>query len=260
MKPFTGAHFTGIIPARYASTRFPGKPLALIGDKPMIRLVYEQAAKALESVYVATDDERIVEAVLGFGGNAVMTSDSHRSGTDRCAEAANIIARQTGRDPEVIFNIQGDEPFILPEQISLLAECFSDKSVNIATLISRIKVNADIFNINETKVTRSLSGDALYFSRSAIPYIRGAEKEEWLSRFNFYKHLGVYAYRYGTLTELTKLSPGELETAESLEQNRWLEHGYRIRTAVTEWEGIGIDIPSDLERAREFLETFLKKL
>ncbi|HVN56830.1 MAG TPA: 3-deoxy-manno-octulosonate cytidylyltransferase [Bacteroidales bacterium] len=256
MKTFTGAHFTGIIPARYSSSRFPGKPLALIGGKPMIRLVYEQATRALDSVYVATDDERIMNAVESFGGKAVMTSTVHRSGTDRCAEAAQIIANKTGADPEVIINIQGDEPFILPEQISLLADCFTDKSVEIATLVSRIKENNDIFNINETKVARSLAGDALYFSRSPIPFIRGAEKEEWLQKYPFYKHLGVYAYRFSTLSELTKLNPGELETAESLEQNRWLEHGYRIRTAVTDWEGIGIDIPEDLEKASEFLKSF----
>jgi 3-deoxy-manno-octulosonate cytidylyltransferase (CMP-KDO synthetase) len=256
MKNVTGAHFTGIIPARYASTRFPGKPLALIGSKPMIQLVYEQAAKALDSVYVATDDERIIAAVENFGGRAIMTSSSHRSGTDRCAEAAGHVAKLTGTEQTVIINIQGDEPFILPEQLSLIASCFDDPSVEIATLISEIKKNEDIFNINETKVAVALSGDALYFSRSPIPFIRGAEKDDWLSKFRFFKHLGVYAYRKETLDRLTKLAAGPLETAESLEQNRWLENGYRIRTAVTEWEGIGIDVPEDLEKARDFLGKF----
>ena len=256
MERVTGAHFTGIIPARYASTRFPGKPLALIGDKPVIRLVYEQASKALDSVYVATDDERIVEAVRKFGGRALMTSSHHRSGTDRCAEAADLVSKLTGREPSVIINIQGDEPFILPEQLVLVASCFSDPAVEIATLISPIKENEVIFNTNETKVAVALSGDALYFSRSAIPFIRGAEQSEWLSRHIFYKHLGVYAYRKNILSKLTMLEPGPLETAESLEQNRWLENGFRIRTAVTSWEGIGIDVPADLEKAREFFKNY----
>jgi 3-deoxy-manno-octulosonate cytidylyltransferase (CMP-KDO synthetase) len=182
MKRVTEPHFTGIIPARFASTRFPGKPLAMIGSKQMIRMVYEQASKALDSVYVATDDERIVEAVKKFGGNAIMTSADHRSGTDRCAEAAVTIGKLTGKEPGIIINIQGDEPFILPEQISLVASCFSDPSVEIATLISEIKVSGDIFSVNETKVAVSLSGDALYFSRSPIPFIRGASKESWLEK------------------------------------------------------------------------------
>jgi 3-deoxy-manno-octulosonate cytidylyltransferase (CMP-KDO synthetase) len=256
MKIVTEPHFTGIIPARFGSTRFPGKALALIGGKPMIRMVYEQASKALDSVYVATDDKRISEAVKKFGGKAVMTSSAHCSGTDRCAEASDIIAKETGIDPGIIINIQGDEPFILPEQIELIASCFSDSTVEIATLISRIKETSDIFSVNETKVTVSLSGDALYFSRSAIPFIRGAKKEKWLSKHTFYKHLGVYAYRKKTLMALTLLVPGPLETAESLEQNRWLENGYRIRTAVTSWEGIGIDVPEDLEKANEYLKHF----
>jgi 3-deoxy-manno-octulosonate cytidylyltransferase (CMP-KDO synthetase) len=256
MKTVTEPHFTGIIPARFASTRFPGKPLAIIGDKQMIRMVYEQASKALDSVYVATDDERIVEAVTKFGGNALMTSPDHRSGTDRCAEAAGIIGKLTGTEPEIIINIQGDEPFILPEQITLVASCFSDPSVEIATLISEIKEAGDLFSVNETKVAVSLSKDALYFSRSPIPFIRGAEKDTWLIKHTFYKHLGVYAYRKNTLMKLTSLKPGPLEIAESLEQNRWLENGYRIRTAVTSWEGIGIDIPEDLEKAKEYLRDF----
>jgi 3-deoxy-manno-octulosonate cytidylyltransferase (CMP-KDO synthetase) len=256
MKTVTEPHFTGIIPARFASTRFPGKPLAMIGDKQMIRLVYEQASRALDSVYVATDDSRIIDAVKKFGGNAIMTSSEHRSGTDRCAEAATIIGKLTGTQPEIIINIQGDEPFIQPEQITLVASCFSDPAVEIATLISEIKVPSDIFSVNETKVAVSLLQDALYFSRSPIPFIRGAEKETWLAKHTFYKHLGVYAYRNQTLMKLTSLKPGPLEMAESLEQNRWLENGYRIRTAVTSWEGIGIDIPEDLEKAEEYLKYF----
>jgi 3-deoxy-manno-octulosonate cytidylyltransferase (CMP-KDO synthetase) len=256
MKTVTEPHFTGIIPARFASTRFPGKPLAMIGERQMIRMVYEQASKALQSVYVATDDKRIVEAVEKFGGKAIMTSPEHRSGTDRCAEAALIIEKVTGAEPGIIINIQGDEPFILPEQISLVASCFNDPSVEIATLISEIKESSDLFSVNETKVAVSLSMDALYFSRSPIPFIRGTEKEDWLTKHTFYKHLGVYAYRKDTMLKLTSLTPGPLEMAESLEQNRWLENGFRIRTAVTSWEGIGIDVPEDLDKAIEHLKYF----
>lgn len=256
MKRLTTPHPTGIIPARFASTRFPGKPLAMIGNKTMIRMVYEQASKALDSVYVATDDKRIADAVKSFGGRAVMTSSEHHSGTDRCAEAVLLIGKITGNEPEVIINIQGDEPFIQPEQIKLIASCFTDKSVQIATLITEIKDEKDLFNINETKVAVSLSGDALYFSRAAIPYIRGEEKDNWLKMHKFYKHLGIYAYTRETLLRITSLEQSPLEIAESLEQNRWLENGFKIRTAVTSWEGMGIDEPADLVRAKEFLRNF----
>jgi 3-deoxy-manno-octulosonate cytidylyltransferase (CMP-KDO synthetase) len=253
MEKVSGRHITGIIPARYASTRFPGKPLAHIDGKPMIRLVYEQASRALGSVYVATDDHRIYDTVRGFGGNAVMTSSDHRSGTDRCAEAAVLIEKETGNTPEAIINIQGDEPFIRPDQISLLASCFDDKNVEIATLIRKVEKDEDLFNVNQPKVVVGLSGDAIYFSRSVIPYLRGEKPEEWASRHTYYKHLGIYGYRKDTLLKLTMLSPGPLEIAESLEQNRWLENGFRIRTAVTKWESIGIDTPEDLENAKAFL-------
>jgi 3-deoxy-manno-octulosonate cytidylyltransferase (CMP-KDO synthetase) len=246
-------HITGIIPARYASTRFPGKPLALIGSKPMIRMVYEQVSSVLSSVFVATDDERIYDAVKGFGGKAVMTSPDHRSGTDRCAEAAEIIERETGIASETIINIQGDEPFIRPEQISLLAACFDDRNVEIATLIRKVEKDEDLFNINQPKVVVDLSGNAIYFSRSVIPYLRGEQPEAWTSKHTYFKHLGIYGYRKDILLKLTKLSPGPLEIAESLEQNRWLENGFRIRTAVTNWESIGIDTPGDLENARMFI-------
>jgi len=253
MEKVSERHITGIIPARFASTRFPGKPLAIIGGKPMIRLVYEQASKALGSVYVATDDNLIYDTVRGFGGNVVMTSPDHRSGTDRCVEAATIIERETGKTPGTIINIQGDEPFIRPEQIMLLASCFEDKDVEIATLIRKVEKDEDLFNVNQPKVVTGLSGDAIYFSRSVIPYLRGEKPEEWASRHTYYKHLGIYGYTMDTLLKLTKLDPGPLEIAESLEQNRWLENGFRIRTAVTKWESIGIDTPEDLENAKQFL-------
>jgi 3-deoxy-manno-octulosonate cytidylyltransferase (CMP-KDO synthetase) len=252
MEKVSDRSITGIIPARYASTRFPGKPLALIGGKPMIRLVYEKASVALDSVYVATDDDRIFDTVKGFGGNAVMTSADHRSGTDRCAEAANMIEHETGIPTGTIINIQGDEPFIRPEQITLLASCFDDDKVEIATLIRKVEKNEDLFNVNQPKVVIGLSGDAIYFSRSVIPYFRGEKPENWTSKHTYYKHLGIYGYRKDTLLKLTSLRPGLLEIAESLEQNRWLESGFRIRTAVTKWESIGIDTPEDLENAKDF--------
>jgi 3-deoxy-manno-octulosonate cytidylyltransferase (CMP-KDO synthetase) len=246
--------FTGIIPARYASSRFPGKPLALIHNKPMIRLVYEQACKALGTVYVATDDDRIFRAVKDFGGRVVMTSAEHRSGTDRCAEAAEIISSLEGKKTGVVINIQGDEPFIKPEQIELLKECFKDPEVEIATLIRKVLPGDDLFNPNQPKVIKNFSGDAIYFSRSVVPYIRDASPAEWISKHTFYKHIGLYAYRGETLKKLTKLPQTRLEVAESLEQNRWIENGFKIRTAVTTWESLGIDTPEDLEKARHITE------
>jgi 3-deoxy-manno-octulosonate cytidylyltransferase (CMP-KDO synthetase) len=249
MRNRSGIHFAGIIPARYASSRFPGKPLVMINGKTMIRRVYEQALKSLETVYVATDDQRIHDSVLGFGGNVVMTSPDHQSGTDRCAEAAILIARHKGQDIDVVINIQGDEPFIRPEQIDLLKSCFNDKSVEIATLVRKTAKGEDIFNPNQPKVVLDNSGNAIYFSRAAIPFIRNLGESLWSENHTFYKHLGLYAYTVKALKIITKLPVSTLEKAESLEQNRWIENGFRIRTAVTEWESIGIDTPADLERA-----------
>jgi len=254
MKSTDGLHFAGIIPARYASTRFPGKPLATIGDKPVIRMVYEQASIALETVFVATDDDRIFETVINFGGRAVMTSPDHRSGTDRCAEAVKSIIRETGIEVDVVVNIQGDEPFIRPEQIELLTTCFNDSSVEIATLVRKVEPPEDIFNPNQPKVIIDMAGNALYFSRAAIPYVRDYDTGDWTRKHDYYKHPGLYAYRTGTLYAITSLPGSPLEIAESLEQNRWLENGYRIRTAVTTWESLCIDTPEDLEKARKFYE------
>ena len=253
MKSNVKAGFTGIIPARYASTRFPGKPLAIIDGKTMIERVYNQASQVLENIYVATDDEKIRLAVESFGGKVVMTSSSHRSGTDRCAEAAGIIFNNEMCSERIIINIQGDEPFIKPEQIISLKECFSDPSVEIATLVRKVRPEEDLFNPNHPKVILSKSMDAIYFSRSVIPYIRDREKEQWLSSHIFYKHIGLYGYRASTLAKITILPQSSLEVAESLEQNRWLENGYKIRAAVTPWESIGIDTPDDLEKAVTFL-------
>ncbi|HEX2920637.1 MAG TPA: 3-deoxy-manno-octulosonate cytidylyltransferase [Bacteroidales bacterium] len=245
-------NFAGIIPARYASSRFPGKPLALIGNKPMVRLVYEQASKALDNVFVATDDERIYNAVAGFNGRVVMTSPDHRSGTDRCAEAAAKL-NYKGVKADIIINIQGDEPFIKPEQIKLLKECFTDESVQIATLVRIVKPDEDLSDINHPKVVLDKMGNAVYFSRSVIPFFRGDNFKSWSLRHNYFKHIGLYAYRLSVLEEITKLPQSSLEIAESLEQNRWIENGYKIRTAVSEWESIGIDTPEDLEKARNLI-------
>jgi 3-deoxy-manno-octulosonate cytidylyltransferase (CMP-KDO synthetase) len=248
--------FAGIIPARYASSRFPGKPLVLIGNKPMIQRVYEQASKALAMVYVATDDKRIFEAVLAFGGKAIMTSPDHQSGTDRCSEAVTAIIEETGRNIDVVINIQGDEPFIKPEQIGLLMECYDDETVELATLVRETTTGEDLFNPNQPKVILNSKKDAIYFSRAAIPFIRGTEMSNWSKNHVFYKHLGLYAYKTETLKKITRLARSPLEIAESLEQNRWIENGFRIRTAVTSWESISIDTPEDLEKAKKFLYHF----
>ncbi|WP_080903682.1 3-deoxy-manno-octulosonate cytidylyltransferase [Parabacteroides sp. Marseille-P3160] len=247
--------FIGIIPARYASTRFPGKPLADMDGEPMIQRVYEQVRPVLDEVYVATDDLRIEEAVKQFGGQVVMTSAQHRSGTDRCYEAYAKV----GEGYDIIINIQGDEPFIQPKQLEVLKSCFNDPKVEIATLVKPFHPDDDfeaaLFNPNTPKVVLNKKNEALYFSRSIIPYIRGAKHTEWLAKHTFYKHIGLYAYRADILKEITTLPPSGLELAESLEQLRWLENGYRIQAGITEQETIGIDTPEDMQRAIEFLRT-----
>ncbi len=250
----TEVTFTGIIPARYASSRFPGKPLAMIGNKSMIERVFTQASMVLTEVYVATDDERIYNAVTAFGGKVVMTSPQHRSGTDRCAEASSLIFNDRMNDDAIVFNIQGDEPFIMPEQLTALKECFSDPSVEIATLVREVGPEEDLFNPNHPKVVLSKMMDAMFFSRSVIPYVRDSEKNEWIKKHRFYKHIGLYGYRASTLSKITLLPQSSLEIAESLEQNRWLENGYKIRAAITPWESIGIDTPEDLEKAKRLIQ------
>jgi 3-deoxy-manno-octulosonate cytidylyltransferase (CMP-KDO synthetase) len=249
--------FAGIIPARYASSRFPGKPLALIGSKTMIQRVYEQACKVLNLVYVATDDKRIFDTVQSFGGNAIMTSPRHQSGTDRCAEAVNEITNETSRKTDIVINIQGDEPFIKPQQIELLMKCFTSDDVEIATLIRQTEPGEDIFNPNQPKVIINNQGYAIYFSRAAIPYIRDTDARDWSGKHTYYKHIGLYAYRTETLNKLTLLAPSSLEITESLEQNRWIENGFRIKTAVTLWESIGIDTPDDLEKVKLHLDRYI---
>jgi 3-deoxy-manno-octulosonate cytidylyltransferase (CMP-KDO synthetase) len=243
--------FIGIIPARYQSSRFPGKPLALIGKKPMIQWVYENVAKAVPEVWVATDDERIFKAVENFGGKAIETLSTHQSGTDRCAEAARRIAEKTEFD--VVINVQGDEPFIQSKQIELLKSCFSGDA-DIATLIKRIETTDELFNPNRPKVVTDKQQNALYFSRSTIPYARGSENKDWLSNHTFWAHIGMYAYKTDVLQKISKLKQGVLEMAESLEQLRWIENGFKIKTAITEHQSIGIDTPDDLSQALQLLK------
>ncbi|MCW2259934.1 MULTISPECIES: 3-deoxy-manno-octulosonate cytidylyltransferase [Sphingobacterium] len=235
----------GIIPARYASSRFPGKPLVDIGGKSMIQRVYEQVknTSCLHEVIVATDDDRIAEHVKSFAGNVILTASSHQSGTDRCAE---VIAKVSGFD--IVINIQGDEPFINPLQIELLASCFDKEETQIATLVKKIHTEDELFNVNIPKVVRNIAGQAIYFSRQTIPYLRGIEQKNWLSKHNYFKHIGIYGYRTDVLKELTQLPISILEETEALEQLRWIEHGYTIQTAETEHETIAVDTQEDLER------------
>lgn len=244
--------YIAIIPARYSSTRFPGKPLALLAGKPVIQHVYEKAVKSLGNAYVATDDERIYNAVVDFGGHAVMTSPYHKSGTDRIEEALNKI----GEDCDVVVNIQGDEPFIQQSQILSLCECFTEESTQIATLGKPFETIEAVRNPNSPKIVVDNNGFAMYFSRSIIPFVRGKEQKEWLSYFPYLKHIGLYAYRTEVLREITKLPQSSLELAESLEQLRWLQNGYRIKVGVTDVETIGIDTPEDLEKAETFIKTY----
>ena len=250
--------FLGIIPARYASTRFPAKPLAMLGGKTVIQRVYEQVAGVLDDAYVTTDDERIEAAVKAFGGKVVMTSVHHKSGTDRCYEACTKI----GGDFDVVVNIQGDEPFIQPSQLDAVKACFEDPQTEIATLVKPF-TPADgwpaLENVNSPKVVVNHRMQALYFSRSIIPYQRNKDKTEWLKEHVYYKHIGLYAYKADVLKELTSLPQSPLELAESLEQLRWLENGYTIKVGISEIETIGIDTPADLEAAEAFLKNRTKR-
>ena len=245
--------FIAIIPARYASTRFPGKPLAKLGGKPVIQRVYERVTSVISNAVVATDDERIYAAVESFGGKVVMTSENHKSGTDRCWEAY----QKQGEEYDVVINVQGDEPFIAESQLRSIMACFDDEATDIATLVKPFEEAdglAALKNPNSPKVVLDNESRAIYFSRSVIPYLRGVEPEEWLSKHTFYKHIGMYAFRREVLREVTALPQSTLEKAESLEQLRWLENGYKIGVGVTNIETVGIDTPEDLERAEEFLK------
>lgn len=245
--------FIGIIPARYASQRFPGKPLAILGGKTVIQRVYEQVSKVLDNVYVATDDDRIFKAVEGFGGKAIMTSTKHKSGTDRIEEAVEKL----GGGYDVVINIQGDEPFIHESQIKTLCACFDDENTQIATLGKPFAIEQGmdaIENPNSPKIVVDNNGYAMYFSRSIIPYLRNVERNKWIGNFPYLKHIGLYAYRCEVLRQITQLQQSSLEIAESLEQLRWLQNGYKIKVGTTNIETVGIDTPADLHKAEKFLE------
>lgn len=236
----------GIIPARYASTRFPGKPLVDIGGKTMIQRVYEQAVKSelLQAVVVATDDDRIAAAVKDFGGEVVMTANHHQSGTDRCFEALSIINQSF----EAVVNIQGDEPFIHPEQIDKIVKLLLKPDVQLATLCKKIQNDDELNNPNCVKVVLDKQARALYFSRHPIPFLRDQQNTAWLLQGGFFKHIGIYGYKAETLAQLTKLAPSFLEKAEALEQLRWLENGFKIFVDITDKESISVDKPDDLQK------------
>lgn len=262
-------NFIGIIPARYASSRFPGKPLAILGGKPVIQRVVEQVQSLLSEVYVATDDRRIYDTVTNFGGKAVMTRSDHQSGTDRIKEAIDILTGALPADsqpegftpldsnfrPDVVINIQGDEPFIQASQIKTVMECFDDEATQIATLGKKFQTIEAAKNPNSPKIVVDVNNYAMYFSRSVIPFIRGKAEEEWIGAYPFLKHIGLYAYRTTTLQEITALPQSSLELAESLEQLRWLQNGYKVKVGLTDVETIGIDTPEDLQKAGQFLAT-----
>lgn len=241
----------GVIPARFASTRFPGKPLVDIGGKSMIQRVYEQAKKAssLSDVVVATDDVRIESHVLDFGGKVIMTKESHQSGTDRCFETV----QKYNLPLDAVINIQGDEPFIHPQQIDLVAKCFELPDVEIATLVKKISTTDELFNVNTPKVIIDANENAVYFSRQTIPFVRGKEQNQWLQEHTFYKHIGIYGYTVKALTQITALAQSSLELTEGLEQLRWIEKGYKIKTKATDFEGVAIDVPDDLKKLANFL-------
>ena len=243
--------YLAIIPARFSSSRFPGKPLVDIGGKPMIQRVYEQASKIIDDIYVATDDDRILQAVHEFNGKAVMTSPDHKCGTDRCAEAVKLIEESTGKEYKIIINVQGDEPFLQPEKLDTLKLCFNTPDTQIATLIKPITDPENIFNENRPKVIINSRKEAIYFSRSPIPFVRDRMRNEWGTSHQFYLHIGLYAYKKNTLLAITKLNPSPLEIAESLEQLRWIENGYKIKVEITGHDYLGIDTPEDLDKIRK---------
>jgi 3-deoxy-manno-octulosonate cytidylyltransferase (CMP-KDO synthetase) len=240
----------GIIPARYNSTRFPGKPLADINGKTMIQRVYEQASKSkyLSKVIIATDDDRIYNHVREFGGEAIMTSPRHQSGTDRCAEIVNHFRENVQWD--IVINIQGDEPYIQPEQIDLLCSIFSSSDAQIATLVKKITTYDELFNHNNVKAILNIRKEAIYFSRSPIPYNRNFPEQDWLKYSTYYKHIGLYGYRTETLRTIAQLPKTNLEVTESLEQLRWIENGYTIKAEITQQESIAIDTPADLDKVK----------
>ncbi len=249
----------GIIPARYSSSRLLGKPLAMIGDKPMIQHVYENCRKALQYVYVATDDQRIVDAVEAFGGKAVMTAGYHTSGTERCAEAAKIVSGIEYLNFDIILNIQGDEPFFDANQLYDIQKCFEARDTQIATLVNKVENNEQIFDEKEAKVILNLKQEAIYFSRSPLPFLQKVEKDKWADNHTFYRHIGIYGYKPGILLEIVSLTLTPLEKAESLEQLRWIENGYKVKCGITEIkETMCVDTPEDLQKANDLYHQIKK--
>lgn len=248
--------FLGIIPARYGSTRLEGKPLVDIVGKPMIQHVYERAGQALEEVYVATDDQRVFDAVRSFGGRVVMTSDQHQTGTNRCLEALELISKANQQYYDIVINIQGDEPLLDPMQLKTLQQCFTDEYIMMATLVAPVQDPKDLNNESEAFVVFDKNYHALYFSRSVIPYVKGISRERWLKHHTFYKHVGLYGYTAEALEIYANLAPTPLETAEGLEQNRWIENGYAIKVGITNSVSMCVDTPEDLEKIRSHLKKF----
>ena len=250
-----------VIPARYASSRFPGKPLALLGGKPIIDYAYSVACSVFDEVVVATDDERICDHMeKTFGdGSVMMTSPDHQSGTDRCGEVLRRLRRQ-GVDVDIVINLQGDEPFVEPSQLRSLVDCFLDPDVSIATLKTRIRSTEELLSPNNVKVVCGIDGRALYFSRQPIPFRRGVELGQWLEDTPYFKHVGIYAFRAATLEEVCNLEVGFLESCEKLEQLRWLEAGYRIAVRETSHANVGIDTPDDLVAAEKQLKMKKEKI
>jgi len=246
-------NFLGIIPARFASTRLEGKPLADICGKTMIQHVYERVAKVLDSVYVATDDTRIEEVVKSFGGKVVMTSDQHNSGTDRCLEAHNIVQENSEIKFDVVVNIQGDEPMLESNQILELMSCFDNPKTEIATLITKVTEAGELKSKSSAFVITDINMRAIYFSRTPMPAVKGLEISEWFGKTDFYKHIGMYAYKPSVLEKVANLKQSKLELIEGLEQNRWIENGYPIHVAVTEFDSISVDTPEDLENIRKIM-------
>jgi 3-deoxy-manno-octulosonate cytidylyltransferase (CMP-KDO synthetase) len=245
--------FLGIIPARYGSTRLEGKPLVDIHGKPMIQWVYEKTKQALENVYVATDDQRIVDAVEAFGGNAILTSRDHTTGTNRCLEALEKVNQKSEDKFDAVINIQGDEPMLDPGQIKTLMECFEDQETELATLVIPVTDSYDLENASEVFVTFNNYMKALYFSRAVIPVIHEVPRSEWMNHYTFYKHIGLYGYTASALRSFAKLPPSNLEKTEKLEQNRWLEHGGTIKIGITKHQSIPVDTKEDLERIRKII-------
>ncbi len=245
--------FLGIIPARFGSTRLEGKPLADICGKPMIQHVYERSLEVLDTVYIATDDKRIADKVLSFGGNIVMTSTEHNSGTNRCLEAYEIIQQTNDNKFDVVINIQGDEPMLASQQLTELMGCFNNPQTKIATLVTRVTEAEELNSKSSAFVIYDVNMRAIYFSRTPIPAVKGLDKNEWFGKADFYKHVGLYAYRPTSLETIANLRQSKLELIEGLEQNRWIENGYPIHVAITEFDSISVDTPEDLENIRNIM-------